>query len=326
MVDPTLLPTQPQPGSPVAVTALIVGLTLLALVAWRALRTYILTRRGADLLVVCGVCLLAVALAASMTTEIWSVGWWTGHLLEVIGIAIVGIPVALDLVRDHQSRTLAGDLSASELVRQEEAYLGPQIRTLMVELAAKDEYTEGHTRRVADLAVKVGENLGLPPHRLRALAIGGLLHDIGKLQVPDSVLKKPGALDDAEYETVKNHPDWGHQLARGLGLPARVCRLIRSHHERLDAKGYPDGLAGDDLDLDVRILTACDVYDALISQRVYRDAWTPAQALVQLHGETGAAFDARCVHALERVVAPSASAARGVAYTPAAARVLPTSS
>jgi putative nucleotidyltransferase with HDIG domain len=111
------------------------------------------------------------------------------------------------------------------------------------------------------------------------MAIGGLLHDIGKLQIPDSILKKPGPLDDAEYALVKRHPDWGDQLARELGMPERVRRLIRHHHERLDGIGYPDGLASQQLDLDVRILTACDVYDALISKRVYRDAWSPAQAL-----------------------------------------------
>jgi putative nucleotidyltransferase with HDIG domain len=150
--------------------------------------------------------------------------------------------------------------------------------------------------------VQVGEVLGLPAHRLRALAIGGLLHDIGKLQIPDSILKKPGPLDDAEYALVKRHPDWGDQLARELGMPERVRRLIRHHHERLDGIGYPDGLASRQLDLDVRILTACDVYDALISKRVYRDAWSPAQALRTLKAEEGSAFDGRCVATLEQVI------------------------
>jgi putative nucleotidyltransferase with HDIG domain len=319
MLNETLLPTQPQPNSPVAIVALVVGLGLLFLIAWRALRTYILTRRASDLLVVCGMCLLAVSLAASMTEEVWSLGWWASHVLELAGIAMVGFPVALDLIRDSQSRPLTGDLSGAELVREEEAYLGPQIRALMVELALKDAYTEIHTRRVADLAVQVGEALGVPPHRLRALAMGGLLHDIGKLQIPDSVLKKPGPLDDAEYEVVKRHPDWGFELARSLGLPRRVCRLIRSHHERLDGGGYPDALGADDLDLDVRILTACDVYDALISERVYRPAWTPLEALKTLQTETGSAFDERCVEALRAVLDPHREAVRGLASSRAGA-------
>src|SRR5439155_9042597 len=133
------------------------------------------------------------------------------------GIGMVGVPVALDLIRGAQSRPLAGDLRGYELVREGEDYLGPRIRALMTLLAEKDAYTQVHTRRVAHLAVQVGEQLGLAPHRLRALAIGGLLHDIGKLQVPDSVLRKPGPLDDDEYDVIKSHPEWGEQLAYELG-------------------------------------------------------------------------------------------------------------
>jgi putative nucleotidyltransferase with HDIG domain len=302
MADPGILPTQPAANSPVALVLFVVGTSLLAAVAWRALRTFILTRRAADLVVVCGLCLLMVSLGASLTFEAWTVGWWAAHALEVAGIGMVGIPVALDLVRVSQSRPLAGDLSGVELVSQEEAYLGTHIRSLMIALSAKDESTEGHTRRVAELAVRVGEVLGLSPHRLRLLAIGGLLHDIGKMQIPDSILKKPGPLTDDEYEVVKQHPVWGDQLAGELGLPPRVRQLIRHHHERLDGTGYPDFQVSQQLDLDVRILAVCDVYDALISKRVYRDAWTSSQALRTLKAEEGTGFDGRCVAALERVI------------------------
>jgi putative nucleotidyltransferase with HDIG domain len=247
-------------------------------------------------------CLLMVSLGASLTFEAWTLGWWAAHALELAGIGMVGVPVALDFMRVSQSRPLAGDLAGVELVNQEEAYLGAHVRALMIALAAKDESTEGHTRRVAELAVQVGEVLGLPARRLRPLAIGGLLHDIGKMQIPDAILKKPGPLTDAEYDIVKRHPEWGDQLAGELGLPARVRQLIRHHHERLDGTGYPDGKISQQIDLDVRILAVCDVYDALISKRVYRDAWSPVQALRTLKAEEGSAFDGRCVAALERVV------------------------
>jgi HD-GYP domain-containing protein (c-di-GMP phosphodiesterase class II) len=125
--------------------------------------------------------------------------------------------------------------------------------------------------------------------------------------VPDQTLKKPGPLTDDEYAVVKRHPEWGDQLARELGMPTRVRALIRHHHERLDGTGYPDGRISAQIDLDVRILTACDVYDALISKRVYREAWSPAQALRTLKAEEGTAFDGRCVAALERVVSGEAA-------------------
>jgi putative nucleotidyltransferase with HDIG domain len=302
MADQDILPTQPSPDSPVALVLLALGVALLGAVGWRALRTFILTRRAADLLVVCGMCLLIVSLGASLTFEAWTVGWWSAHALELAGIGMVGIPVAADFMRVSQSRPLAGDLAGVELVSQEEAFLGTHVRALMISLAAKDESTEGHTRRVAELAVQVGEELGVPPHRLRSLAIGGLLHDIGKMQIPDAILKKPGPLTDDEYELVKHHPDWGDQLAGELGLSPRVRQLIRHHHERLDGTGYPDGKVSEQIDLDVRILAVCDVYDALISKRVYRDAWSPVEALRTLKAEEGTAFDGRCVAALERVV------------------------
>jgi HD-GYP domain-containing protein (c-di-GMP phosphodiesterase class II) len=128
-----------------------------------------------------------------------------------------------------------------------------------------------------------------------------LLHDIGKLSVPDDVLKKPSALDDEEYALVQRHAAWGDSLLGRLGFSPGVRRLVRGHHERLDGSGYPDGATS--LSLETRVLAVCDVYDALRSERVYREAWTHERALGLLRKEAGTAFDSRCVEALERVLA-----------------------
>ncbi len=144
-----------------------------------------------------------------------------------------------------------------------------------------------------------------PAARLRALAIGGLLHDIGKLSIPNSILQKPGALDDAEFAIIKRHPAHGHELLAELGgFNDTVARLVLDHHERLDGSGYPRGIKADELALETRILAVCDVYDALVSPRVYRAAWTPERALALLRRETGTAFDADCVEALVRILTP----------------------
>jgi HD-GYP domain-containing protein (c-di-GMP phosphodiesterase class II) len=199
-------------------------------------------------------------------------------------------------------------------VQAEHAFLGARVRALTLRLAEKDEYTEGHTRRVALRAVQVGEELGLAPSRLRILATGGLLHDIGKLSVPDEILKKPGSLDEAEFAVIKRHPEWGHKLLGELGgFSEAVRRLVLDHHERLDGNGYPNGRTASQLDVETRILTVCDVYDALLSVRVYRDAWTHDKAMELLHEQTGSAFDAACVAALERVLARDASLSLGIA-------------
>jgi HD-GYP domain-containing protein (c-di-GMP phosphodiesterase class II) len=272
-------------------------------VTLRAVRTFLLTRRPLDLAVVVGLVWLATALVPALTMTYDQLGWWIGHEVELDGILVVGIAVAVDLARAAQSRPLVGDLTASELVAAEDLFLGSQVRALTVTLAEKDEYTERHTRRVALRAVQVGDELGLSRGRLRTLAIGGLVHDIGKLSIPDAILKKPGPLDDVEYATVKEHSERGYRLLNELGgFSAAVRGLVRDHHERLDGHGYPRGLHGDDLTLDARILAVCDVYDALISKRVYRDAWSQDEALAFLRAEAGTAFDERCVEALARVV------------------------
>ena len=167
--------------------------------------------------------------------------------------------------------------------------------------------TEEHTRRVALLAARVGEELKLPPAARRHLAMGGLLHDIGKLSVPLEILQKPGPLTDEEFAEIRRHPEAGRRLLEELGgFPETVRRLVSDHHERLDGTGYPAGLEGCDLSIETRILAACDVYDALVSDRVYRAAWTPERALALLHEESGTGFDPKVVEALERVVTPRA--------------------
>jgi HD-GYP domain-containing protein (c-di-GMP phosphodiesterase class II) len=300
---PDVVPAVPTAGSTAAVALMIAGLVFFGALAVRAVNTYTLTRRRADLAVVCGVVWLGVAIVPQLMLGFPSLGWWLGHVLELVGVAMVGAPVAFDLHRDSQSRPLVGDLRGAELVTAEEAFLGSRVRALMVRLAEKDAYTEGHTRRVALRSVQLGEALGLSPARLRSLAIGGLLHDVGKLTVPDAILQKPGPLDDDEFAVIRSHTERGEDLIRELGgFGEEVRRLVLSHHERLDGSGYPHGLRGDALDLETRILATCDVYDALISTRVYRAAWSVEDALALLRSEAGTAFDPRCVAALESLV------------------------
>ena len=303
LVWPSLVPSVPAPNSNVALALLVVGLAAYGLLALRALRTFLLTQRVLDLVVVVGLVWLATALVPALTMDYSQLGWWIGHEVELDGILLVGLAVAIDLARSAQSRPLAGDLRGADLVAAEDIFLGSHVRALTVRLADKDAYTERHTRRVALLAVQVGEQLGLSPNRLRTLAIGGLVHDIGKLSVPDAILKKPAALDDDEYSVVQGHPEWGNRLLTELGgFSTAVRQLVRDHHERLDGAGYPRGLSAEEIDLDTRILTVCDVYDALISKRVYRPAWTHEAAMDLLRRESGTAFDVRCVDALECVV------------------------
>jgi putative nucleotidyltransferase with HDIG domain len=302
ILQPDLVPAVPEAGSTAAWIVLGLGIVFYGALGVRAGRTYLLTRRFADLAVVYGLVLLAVSLYPGLIMDYAELGWWLGHAWELIGIGLVGMPVALDLHRGAQSRPLAGDLRASELVSAADAFMGPTVRALLVRLAHKDDYTAEHTRGVALRAVQVGEELGLAPVRLRELAVGGLLHDVGKLAVPNEILQKPGALTDDEFDVIKRHPEAGAELVRELGFSSQVAKLVLDHHERLDGSGYPRGLGAPDLDIETRIMAVCDVFDALLSQRVYRDAWTLEDALDLITREAGTKFDPACVDALERVI------------------------
>ena len=306
MLVPSLVPSVPAARSPAAWALLAVGLLLLGALA-DPRRTHLpahsADRRPRRRRRAAAPRERALGRPALTFTDL---GWWLGHVFEFVGITLVGSSVAYDLYRAGQSRPLAGDLSASEMVAAEEAFLGARVRALMVRLAEKDSSTEEHTRRVAALAVAIGERFGFTGARLRALAIGGLLHDMGKLSIPNSILQKPGALDDAEFAIIKRHPAHGHELLAELGgFNDTVARLVLDHHERLDGSGYPRGLRADELALETRILAVCDVYDALVSPRVYRAAWTPrARARAAARRERGTAFDADCVEALVQILPP----------------------
>jgi HD domain-containing protein len=302
LADPGLLPAVPAPGSPPAVALLAFGLACLTLLLVRALRTHALTRRPADLLVALGCVWLGMAQTGWLLIGGMTVGFWIAHLLELAAVGMLAVPAALDLRRAGASRPLVGDLSAIELVASEEAYLGSEVRALMLRLADRDGSTEEHTRRVALLAAQVGEELRLSPSARRYLAVGGLLHDVGKLAVPLEILRKPGALDDAEFAAIKRHPGDGRRLLEELGgFPVAVRALVSDHHERLDGSGYPRGLTAGDMAVETRILAVCDVYDALVSDRVYRAAWSSERALALLRDE--AQYDQSVVDALERVIA-----------------------
>ncbi|UPT75443.1 MAG: HD-GYP domain-containing protein [Elusimicrobiota bacterium] len=169
---------------------------------------------------------------------------------------------------------------------------------LVSSLELREAYTAGHSRRVAAYSLLAAERLGLrEPAFLRALETGALLHDVGKIGVPDSVLLKTGVLDDAEWETMRQHPENGAALARGSDALEHAAPVIAAHHERYDGKGYPAGLSGEAIPLGARIVAVADVYDALTTARPYKRAFSHAEAVACLRDQAGAALDERIVKA-----------------------------
>lgn len=167
---------------------------------------------------------------------------------------------------------------------------------------AKDRYTESHTARVASRARALGERLGLDAPHLDELYRGGAIHDIGKIGIPDHILLKPGPLTAAEMEIMRRHPELGEEIARPLQTAAGLLSIIRHHHEAVDGSGYPDGLVGEDIPLAARIVSICDAYDALISDRPYRRGLSQPEAVLRLRQGAGRQWDAGLVEMFVRDV------------------------
>ncbi len=169
------------------------------------------------------------------------------------------------------------------------------IFSLAAAVEAKDPYTEAHTQRVAESARRIGARMGLGPEELEALYRGGIIHDIGKIGIPDSILLKPGELDSEERVRMNLHPIIGENIVAPLRSSADLRPMIRHHHERYDGTGYPDRLANEQIPLLARILSVCDAYDALVNDRPYREHLTRGQALAILQEGAGRQWDPQVV-------------------------------
>ena len=182
------------------------------------------------------------------------------------------------------------------------SYALPQIKgwldaVVVLGHLVKDREALGHNRRVAQLCVRIGRQLAMTTAELRVLSRAGLLHDIGKLAIPDQILDKHSALDAAEWALMRSHPELGLSIL-GQGRSRREMLAVLYHHERLDGSGYPYGLAAESIPIEARIVAAADTYDALTSDRPYRKAVTPLEARKVLIEEAGRRLDPRVVSAM----------------------------
>jgi len=207
-------------------------------------------------------------------------------------------PVAFVELRTRLGALLRVRLLLSQLERAEAV-----ITTLALTIEARDPYTLGHCDRLSRYAVAVGEALGLDPEMVRSLRLGGYLHDLGKISVPDGILLKPGPLDPIEQERIRAHPGAGSDLVLGLRSMELVRPIMRHHHEKWDGSGYPDRLKGEAIPLGARILGTVEIYDALATSRSYQEKMSPELAVERLGDLAGTVIDPRVLKALRAVVA-----------------------
>jgi len=160
---------------------------------------------------------------------------------------------------------------------------------------AKDEHTGEHVARVGDLSAELARSVGMPEDTVDDFGFAAMLHDVGKLHVPDRILLKPGALDEAEWTVMRRHTIWGEQILGGSSAFERARVICRSHHENWDGTGYPDGLRGESIPLPARIVRLVDVFDALLSDRPYKPAWDLERCLEEIGRNAGRQFDPELV-------------------------------
>lgn len=263
---------------------------------------YTMTYRSSPTPLVVGILVSSILLAqskVSMTvSEIWHAAWWEYHVLMLVGFCVALGGLLWEFSGARSLRGAVGGLLLRDTLSQVQRGYTDVIVALIEAIEAKDPYTRGHTQQVSELSMLIAQRLGLGDDDQRVLNQAALLHDIGKIGIPDAVLNKPGKLTDDEFAMIKEHPVRGFRMIQHVRSLQRETDGVRYHHERLDGSGYPDGLVDDEIPLIARIIAVADVFDALTSARPYRRAFSFDEAIEVVKSERGTRLDADCVDAL----------------------------
>lgn len=297
-----------------------------SLPAWRLAPRSPLAWLGPVCLTLAGLLLARTLPADSSTDSHWlllvfagAVSWFAtdyglrGGLIGAVGVSLAHLFSAMSPAADHASLTLFSLIAAFwGSGRQREARLQDRLRAANARLrqdlertvqalrsavAAKDAYTEGHLRRVAEYALAVGKRLGLSGRSLEMLEVASLLHDVGKIGIPEGIIRKPGSLDATEMDWIKRHPEIGARILEDLDGLRDAAPLVLYHQERWDGRqdgpfpGYPAGLSGEQIPLGARIIAVVDAFDAMTSDRPYRRALPTSHAIAAINAERGGQFD-----------------------------------
>ncbi len=295
----TALVARPRVPAELPVSWIVVadGLTIFvaARLAGRQLDLHQIGRQRASLIAAVSFGSLAAATAAGLSAAPASPRWWVTHGVNGASV-FAAAAAAFVLARRNQSlTTVLAPVLRDDPVAALELGLTPEVHAFIAALDRKDRITRDHTIRVGDLAVRTARRAGLPGARLRAIGLGGIMHDIGKLVVPSDILTKPGSLTDAEYAEIKSHAARGAALLERSPELGEVAPLVRWHHERHDGGGYPDGLTGDQIPFEVALISACDAWDAMTNDRHYRQGRDAIDAAAVLRRGAGTQWHPRAV-------------------------------
>lgn len=292
----------PDPSAPLTIAVTLAMVAAMVALSLRQLRFYGLGRQPANLIASLSLVALIGTALLPLAGDAYSPGFWWLHLTGVFGVlgASVGLIVAKSFSKS--ANEVLGPVLARDPLVAFELGLSPVVHRFVASLENKDQLTRDHVVRTAEMAVRVGERFHMPARDLRDLGLAALLHDVGKLNIPDEILTKPSSLTAEEYELVKLHTIDGEEMLLAEETLASVAPIVRSHHERIDGGGYPDGLAGNDIPLASRIIAVCDAFDAMTHDRQYRRGMPMKMAFAVLHEHAGSQWDAAVIEQVMAVL------------------------
>lgn len=297
-----LIAASPLSLPPYSTALAILSIGLFFFAAMRQARSYQRARLASQAYLLASFVLLADAAAAMVLFPVWTVGWWYYHLLMLAAVALALYALMIERARARSLRSVVESALELEVSIDVEELDFEVIAALVAAVEVKDRETQGHNRRVAQLCVQIGRQLGMSATELRVLARSGLVHDVGKLGIPDAILEKQGPLDESETAVMKTHPEIGVGILKRGGHFKRELLGVLYHHERMDGSGYPHGLQADAIPIEARIVAVADTYDVLTTDRPYRNACGGREARRIVQEEAGSHLDPRVVIALMRAL------------------------
>lgn len=289
---------EPSPGEPLAVAVVIASLGGTGLLAWRHLSLYRLSGRATYMASSIGISYLGLSTIVWLAHEPYSPAWWLAHFADGLGVLLAGGALLLAHRRDGGVATTLAPLLVRDPLAALEVGLTPPVHAFIAALDRKDPATREHALRVAEMALRLGERAGWSPERLRDLGIGALLHDVGKMDTPEEILKKPGKLSEAEFARIQEHTIVGGRMLEACAPLAGAAPIARWHHERWDGKGYPHGLACGEIPEEAALVGVCDSWDAMSHTRVYRGALDAGRVRAILVEGAGSQWSPRLVELL----------------------------
>jgi len=302
LADTELLARLPFGTKPYSYVMAVTTCALLIFAAVRQAGAYFTSRLPLQAVLTIAFLFLVEAQAQMVLGRVWTLAWWQYHVSMLVAVGLAVWVLNAQRARGQSLRSIIESTLELQVKVGVELEHTEVIAALAAAVEAKDENTKGHNMRVAELAVSIGREMGLPNNVLRVLARAGLLHDVGKIGIPDAVLSKPGPLDDREWAMIKRHPELGVEILSRINTLRREAEVVAAHHERMDGSGYPRGLRGTEIPIEARIVAVADTYDVLISDRPYRKARTRAESVTILREESGQRLDPAVVEALLRLL------------------------